>query len=225
MLKAIIFDCDGVIVNSEPAHLAAFQKVLAEEGISLSRQEYLDRYLAMDDQGCFRAVFSDHQRPLDETQLKACLARKAGYYDTISRSEGVVFDGVEKFARAAAKHYPMAIASGALRPEVLNAVRTAGIESCFKTIVTAEDVRRGKPDPESFQLALRRLGELTGAVIGPSSTLVFEDSKHGVFAAKAAGMKCVGVTTSYSASELSAADRIIGGFHEMTVEKAEDVCR
>jgi beta-phosphoglucomutase-like phosphatase (HAD superfamily) len=98
MLRAIIFDMDGVICDSEPQHMKAFQQVLGEEGVSILDQEYYDKYLAHDDRGSFEAALREHGRPLpDVMKMKALLARKARYFDDLVRDGLVVYPGVDAF--------------------------------------------------------------------------------------------------------------------------------
>jgi beta-phosphoglucomutase-like phosphatase (HAD superfamily) len=224
MLKAILFDCDGVLVDSEPVHFVMFQKVLAEEGIELTYEDYETRYLAMDDRGCFRAVYRDADKEMSDDLLDDLVARKATYFAEEMSGEPPTFDGVVEFVRNAAAKYPMMIASGALGHEVKHAVVGLNISDCFKGIVAAEDVVNGKPNPEAYLTAKARLSESEfGGELKAEECLVIEDSFHGVRAAKAAGMWCLAVTNSYPASELSEADWVtksLGEFQLQTVEQA-----
>ncbi len=199
MLKAIIFDCDGIIVNSEPHHLKTFQQTLEEEGIPLSEKEYYQKYLAMDDKGCFEAVLQLHQRPINDGILKGLILKKMALYRVLSQQELFLYPGVVEFVKEAEKHYRLAIASGAFRGEIKFALDKGGIRSFFKVIVSAQDVKHGKPHPEAFLCALAKLNQIaTGSTpIMPKECLVIEDSLHGVEAARAAGMRCLAVTNSY----------------------------
>jgi HAD superfamily hydrolase (TIGR01509 family) len=207
MLRALIFDCDGVLVDSEPVHLEMFQKVLAEEGIRLSKEAYDEKYLAMDDRGCFTAVFRDQGRPVTPERVAELARKKAAAYDARMSGTPPTFQGVVSFVRNAARYYPLAIASGALRHEVLQVVRALGIEPCFQCVVAAEDVKRGKPDPDAYLTAIEGLNRKGASPpLKPPECLVIEDSVHGVQAAKGAGMFCLAVTTSYPAAKLQQAD-------------------
>ncbi|MFY9270004.1 MAG: HAD family phosphatase, partial [Candidatus Manganitrophaceae bacterium] len=105
MLKAIIFDCDGVIVDSEPHHMKALQQVLQEEGILLTKEEYFSKYLAMDDKGCFETALAAHQRPINNKILKALIIRKMALYRTLSQQELYLYPGVVEFVKKAEGHY------------------------------------------------------------------------------------------------------------------------
>jgi HAD superfamily hydrolase (TIGR01509 family) len=217
VLRAVIFDCDGVIADSERAHLRAFQRVLTKEGITLTEEQYIARYLAkdaMDDRGCFTAVYRDAGRPLDAPSLRGLIDRKAAFYLEEVKGGVDLVPGAVDLARDLARRYPCAIASGALRHEVALVLEAAKITDLFKTIVTAEDVSRGKPDPESYVTALSRLNAEAGASppVLPAECLVIEDSRHGVAAARAAGMPCLAVATSYPAEALAEADMVVKTF-------------
>ncbi|HEX8088678.1 MAG TPA: HAD family phosphatase [Blastocatellia bacterium] len=220
MLRAIIFDCDGVIADTEPLHLAALQKTLAEEDITLTEGDYYRHYLALDDRGCFTRAFSEHGRPLSHEKLAELITRKASHIEPVMRARLRLFPGVVEFIRASAAHYPLAVASGALRREIELILEQGGIRDCFGVIVSAEDVERGKPDPETFLKALALINERAGQDISPGECLVIEDSIHGVRAARLAGMKCLALTTSYPKDELSEADCVEGSPAELSLERA-----
>ena len=210
MLKAIIFDCDGVSADSEHLHFSLFKKVLEPEGIELDQAEYVEKYLAMDDRGCFDAVFAARGKTLPPSDRSRLIAQKTALYQKTATQNLVILPGVVEFVMAASQKYPLAMASGALRDEVLLMLDAAGIKHYFDAVVAAEDVTRGKPAPDAY---LKALSELTKKHpeknIRAEDCLVVEDSIHGLLSAHAAKMKVVGVTTTYSAEELAAADRVV----------------
>lgn len=209
MLKALIFDCDGVIADSEHLHFSLFQKVLAEVGIALTQAEYVEKYLAMDDRGCFEAVFKANGKALSEEERARLIAQKTALYKKTAAQNLVILPGVVEFVMAVSQKYPLAMASGALKEEVLLMIEAAGIRHYFDVVVAAEDVKNGKPAPDAYLKALEELNKKhPGKNIQPIECLVVEDSLHGLISAHAAGMKVVGVTTSYPAEALSAADRV-----------------
>lgn len=221
MLKAIIFDCDGVIADSEPLHFAALQRVLAEEGIALTEETYYREYLAFDDRGCFTKAFRDHGQPLTEGKLRELIARKATQLEPVMRTHLRIFPGVAEFIRSASAKYPLAVASGALRHEVDLILQHAGVRECFATVISAEDVTRGKPDPEAFKKAYAALNDLKAVTIATHECLVIEDSLHGVEAGKLAGMPVLAVTNSYPHEQLQAADAVIDSFAGLTLGDVE----
>ena len=245
MLKAIIFDCDGVIVDSEPLHLKAFQMTLATEGISLTKEEYDKTYLAMDDKGCFETVLSTYHRPTDKASIKRLIHQKMALYRTFSEQELPIYPGVSDLVKQLEGKVYLAIASGAFRGEIKFAMDKAGIRSAFPVIVSAQDVKHGKPNPEAFLTALAKLNELyypapaiqqgstcpTRPVLPPRGVtpvecVVIEDSVHGVMAARSAGMKSVAVTHSYPRETLLPfSDYIVDSLNELTLNDLENLCK
>ncbi|HEY9233239.1 MAG TPA: HAD family phosphatase [Blastocatellia bacterium] len=221
MLKAIIFDCDGVIADSEPLHMAALQRALAEEGITLTEETYYREYLALDDRGCFTKAFHDHGHALTGDRLRELIARKAAQLEPVMRSHLRIFPGVAEFIRRAATRYPLAVASGALRHEIDLILEHAGVRDCFAAVVSAEDVTRGKPDPEAFRKAHATLSARQSGEIAAAECLVIEDSLHGVEAGKRAGMAVLAVTNSYPRERLLAADLVIDSFTNLTLAEIE----
>ncbi|HKP85075.1 MAG TPA: HAD family phosphatase [Blastocatellia bacterium] len=222
MLKAIIFDCDGVIADTEPLHLRAFQQVLAEEGITLTKEDYYRYYLAFDDRGCFDRAFSGRARPSTE-KLAELTGRKAAYIEPMMRAELRLFPGAVDLIRRAARRYPLAVASGALRREIMLILECGGVKDCFLEIVSAEDVTRGKPDPESFLKAHSALSARLERPIAHRECLVIEDSLHGIEAARLAGMPVLAVATSYPAEELSKADLVVESLDGLSFEALEGI--
>jgi beta-phosphoglucomutase len=210
MLKAVLFDCDGVIADSEHLHLSLFQDILKEHGIMLTKDQYLERYLAMDDKNCFRAVLRDNGRTMTDEEIQTLIDRKTVLYKSKAAASLVILPGVVEFVMAVSQKYPLAMASGALKDEVLLMLDTAGIRHYFDAVIAAEDVVRGKPAPDAYLKALEELNKTyPGKNIQPSECLVVEDSKHGIVSAHAAGMKCVAVCSSYPPEELAAADQVV----------------
>lgn len=222
MLQAIIFDFDGVIVDTERIHFQALKLVLEEEQIPLSWEEYTQRYLAMDDRNCFRTALTEHGRPLTSEKVDELIARKADYFFGAVPDTITLFPGVKRFIRQCTETYPLAIASGALREEIEFILGKVGLRKFFSVVVAAEDVVKGKPDPEAYITALARLNRLRSArPVKPSECLVIEDSRHGVVAAVAAGMRCLAVTNSYPPEELTAAHRVVKSLEEIDLAQME----
>ena len=207
MLKAVIFDFDGVIANTEPVHMRAFQLTLGEDGITLTEEEYYSNYLAYDDKTLFKTVLKDKDITHDETVIRELMERKSGHYENIIKDNIQILPGVKDFIGELSGKYRLAIGSGALHREIADILEFAGIGDYFDVIVSAEDVENCKPAPDVFVEVLRRLNAsgLSSGVISPDECLVVEDSVSGVEAALSAAMKCLAVTNSYSAEELSRA--------------------
>ena len=223
MLRAIIFDFNGVIVDDEPIHFELFQQVLAEEDIRLTKEDYYSRYLGFDDRGAFTAAYRENGRPLDDRQLARLIERKASYYREAIKTRMRVFPGVKTMIPALAQQVPLAIASGALKHEIREILSSIGLLEKFRTIVSAEDVSRGKPDPEIFLKALNDLNTALGgdSPISASDCLVIEDSKEGIRGARRAGMKCLAVTNSHPADLLKDADAVVESLDSLTLKALE----
>jgi len=226
MLRAVIFDFNGIIVNDEPIHFRLFQRVFAEEGITLSEGDYYARYLGFDDRGAFDAGYRENNRALSVEQLADLIARKAVYYQQAIRDHVEIFPGVKKLVADLTKSLPLAVASGALRSEIEAILTTAGLLKQFHAIVSAEDVTRGKPEPEVFLKALAALNGRapTHTPIAAADCVVIEDSKEGIKGARRAGMKCLAVTNSHPAELLQEAHAIVSSLETVTLPTLQKLC-
>ena len=219
-MDAVIFDFDGVIVDSEPVHWAGFARVLRARGIALSWDDYRERYLGYDDHDCFLAVCADHGRPLDEAGVAALTAAKtAAVREVLAASVEALPGAVALIGALRAAGVPLAICSGALRPEIEIAALRVGVLDRFAVVVAAEDVMAGKPDPSGYALALERLRAATARPLGAVRSLAIEDSPAGIEAARRAGLRVLAVTTSYPASALTAADAVVTSLADVTVQQ------
>jgi HAD superfamily hydrolase (TIGR01509 family) len=227
MLRAVIFDFNGILVDDEPIHLEMFQKVLQEEGISLSEKDYYARYLGFDDRGAFRAVYRDNGRKLDDAALTKLIERKTVYYRASIGQRTVIFPGVKQLLPQLAARYPLAVASGALRDEIELILQSVTLRKYFQVIVSANDVKEGKPQPEIFLKALEGLNRSASALspIRPSECLVIEDSREGILGAQRAGIKCLAVTNSHPAEELGSAHAIVASLTEVTIPFLESLLK
>ena len=226
MLRAIIFDFNGIILDDEPFHFRAMCDAVAQVGITITKEEYWNSYLPLDDWRCLAAICRAHTVELDPEQREAILIAKSQNYRRLLRDQIPLFPGAVHFVRSASQHYPLALASGARRDEIENTLQSAGLFPCFRVVVAAEDFTRGKPHPDSFLLALERLNEsLNGqsSPIQPRECLVIEDAIGGVEGARAAGMRCMAVSNSYARAQLMAADRIVGSLEEVELDSLRGI--
>jgi len=223
-LQSIVFDFDGVIADSEPLHLRAFQQTLAEEGLDLSAADYYSHYLGYDDVGLVRALAADRGIAMNEPRTAALVARKGTRLQEMLGGDHVLFPGAVSFIRSAAAEVPIAIASGALRREIAQITEAAGIWNLFTTVVAAGDTPQSKPSPAPYHLAFERLRERSGRDLDPDRCVAIEDSRWGIASARGAGLRCVGVTNSYAASELEGADLVVGGLGELTLLTLDRLC-
>ena len=204
MIRALIFDFNGVLADDDPIHMEAFRKVAQEEGLSFTNEEYLEKYLPLNDRDCFQTLFAGHGRCLDDQALGQLISRKGVYYFRMIEGKPVLFENAATAVRAAAKRYPLAIASGARGAEIRHILAHGGLDTCFGTIVSAEDVQCGKPHPEPFLRAHEKLKERHRTLITAECVAV-EDSIGGIQSAHEAGMRCVAIAHSYSPEKLRSA--------------------
>ena len=226
MLRAVIFDFNGIIVDDEPIHFELFQRVLKEEDINLTEANYYARYLGYDDRGAFTTVYREHRRALSDSKLAQLIERKAAYYREEIKNKIKVFPGVQTLVPNLAQKLPLAIASGALKNEIEIILSSIELLAHFRAIVSAEDASLGKPEPEMFVKALAQLNTVLGShhPISPAECLVIEDSKEGIRGARRAGMKCLAVTNSHPAELLDAADSIVDSLEGIGQRQLEAIC-
>ena len=225
MLRAVIFDFNGIIVDDEPIHFELFQKVFGEEGIPLTEDAYYARYLGFDDRGAFSLGYREHNRPLTQEKLAELIERKADYYQEAIRNHVAIFPGVKSLVVDLAQSLPLAVASGALRNEIETILTTAGLINHFKAIVSAEDVERGKPEPEIYLKALAALNQHNnGKSIAAADCVVIEDSKEGIRGARRAGMKVLAVTNSHPAELLNEATAVVKSLEDVELSFLQNIC-
>jgi beta-phosphoglucomutase-like phosphatase (HAD superfamily) len=235
-ISAVIFDFNGVLVDDEAVHFTLFREILAKQGISISERDYHDHYLGYDDRRCFEAVLTGAGLAADRERLDRLVARKARRYLKVAERGLRFFPAVPEVLKAIAAQLPVAICSGALRSEIEYALRRLGRLGDVAAIISAEDTKKCKPDPEGYQLALARLQafarELGSRPNASTSTvrsnpdltatecLVVEDSLAGISSAKQAGMRTVGVTNTYESDQLyrAGADTVLDGLAALTVD-------
>jgi beta-phosphoglucomutase len=205
--RAVLFDFDGVIVNSEPLHFLAFNEVLATERIELREDEYYRELIGFDDRGAIRHLFQKRGRPLEPKTLLSLMARKSrAMMDLIHRRQFSALPGVEEFVRGLWRTRPLAICSGALREEIETMLEGISLRDCFSVIVAAEDVTVGKPDPQGYLMAVQQLSEKIKKPLKPADCLVVEDAPTVIRSVKAAGFPTLAVATSYPLMKLMDAD-------------------
>jgi HAD superfamily hydrolase (TIGR01509 family) len=204
--EAVIFDFDGVIVDTEPLHYAAFQQTLAPLGLHFTWQEYVETYIGFDDRDAFRYAYSTREMICAEDNLHSLIAQKAGIFEEISRSGVSAYPGVlELIFHLAERNMPLAICSGALRSDIDPILAALGISDLFQVIVTADDVAASKPDPECYLLAYQRLQSVRRNAFSKETTIAIEDTPAGISAARSAGLMVCAVTNSYPADRLEQA--------------------
>lgn len=219
MISALVFDFDGVIADTERMHLAAFRTALEGTSLTLDESEYFARYLGFDDEGVFRLLGADRGVDIGDERVRELVSRKGHAYEKhvrlVSEARAILYPGAEACIRRFHGRVPLAIASGAYADEIRAVLSPAGLLPCFETIVGCGDTVDGKPSPEPYLEAARRLD------VDPRRCAAIEDSRWGIQSAVAAGMTCIAVTTNYKAHELSGAVIVVPSIKDVTVELIE----
>ena len=225
MIRAVIFDFNGILVDDESLHFELFREVLADVGVDLTEAQYHQSYLGFDDRQCLEEVLTDNGRTPSASLLDELIARKARRY--IPRAEMGLryFPGAVAAIHALADRFPIAINSGALRPEIEFSLQRMGVRDRIAAVVSAEDATNGKPDPEGYLLALDALRSVVGEDLEAAHCLVFEDSLAGIQSAKGAGMWAVGVSNTYAEEPLrgAGADAVLTGLEGLDVRWVEQM--
>ncbi len=227
MLRAIIFDFNGIILNDEPFHFRSMRDAVADLGIRITQDEYYAEYLPMDDADCLNAICRNHSVTITDEQRAGILQAKPRLYRAYLQHGYPFAPGVDQLIRTAAVRYPIALASGASRSEIESALTAKGLLNCFRVILGAEDFTVGKPSPQSYLLALEKLNQVMGdsfAPVRPHQCLVIEDSIGGIQGARAAGMICLAVAGTYPKEKLSAANRVVSSLHEIALDSLQELC-
>jgi beta-phosphoglucomutase family hydrolase len=200
MAKAVIWDMDGVIVNTRDFHWEATRDFFREHGVEMTKEEFLPTFGVR-----FEEVIRDWLPGEDGgTELAEMVEHKEGLFRKIAMGHIRSLPGAIKLIKSLRNDgFRLAIGSSTVRENIELVLSELGVKDCFDEIVSAEDVEKGKPDPSMFLEAARRLE------VPPSQCVVIEDSLAGVEAAKAGGMKCVAVTNARTAQDLHQADLIV----------------
>jgi len=220
--QAVIFDFNGTISDDEPLLDRLFREVLGEVGVELTSETYFAELSGLSDPEIVERALELGGVEADRARRAELLRRKVDRYKEEVLREPTVRDGVAEFVREVAELVPVAIASGAVREEVVFVLEQAGLLELFPVIVTIDDVERGKPHPEGYLLALAKLDShlpLDRSIIA-GNVLAIEDSDSGVAAAKAAGMRCVAISGPAYTGEPVAADLVVNGLDATPVEEA-----
>ncbi len=219
MLAGVIFDFDGIIVDTEPLHYRAFQEILIPMGLGYSWEDYMRSYIGYDDRDVFRNTFLAAGRTLDDGELEALIEAKGAAFQRIIAIGVKPYPGVVELVRAIAGNLPLGLCSGALPSDIEPILGHLGIAGSFDVIITAADVRASKPDPESYALSVSRLISVhPEKVIEAGNCLAIEDTPAGIASAKGAGLKVLAVTNSYPEEELTGADRIVASLADVTLQ-------
>ena len=205
-VQAIIFDMDGVIVDSEERHEHAFLEVVREIGYGDKLDFRFADYIGRSDQVTWADFVARHKPPQPVAEL---LARKRQRMVDIIRREQPLFVGLLELVEKLAARYALGLASGSERPVVEAVLGLKRLGRFFSAVVTDSDIKRGKPEPDIFLRAAELLN------VAPRACCVIEDSKPGVAASLAAGMQVVAITNTHPAEELRHATHVVQTYKEI----------
>lgn len=226
MLRAVIFDFDGVIVDTEMLHLKAFNIALAPYGIEITKERYYKEMLGLTDLDLFKKIITKDFPNDGDKKLKELLEDKRAAFEKLVKSECRTIGGVKEFLDLLkTEKIPMAICSGALLDEIKSILRSNGLIDYFEFIVSAELVKRGKPFPDGFILMLQKMNEKIRPKILAGHCIVIEDSHWGLIAAQKAGMRTIAVTNSYEERELSFADKVTDSLAKISIKDLRKICK
>lgn len=231
MLGAVIFDFDGVITDSEILHLRSFNEVLAQFGVEIATKDYYKEYLGLTDLDLFNLLADKNLLEIDARQITNLAEQKKQVFEKLAKTEGRIIEGVRDFLQMLKQNdIPMAICSGALLAEIELILEEARLRPFFEAIVSAEQVKKGKPNPEGFLLTLQKLNHIVSAEAGIQNSILanqciaIEDSHWGLEAARAAGMHTIAVTNSYEAEQLKPAEKIVTQLDELSIDALQKLC-
>jgi beta-phosphoglucomutase len=233
MLRAVILDFDGVITDSEILHFRSLNKVLARFGFKMTKKDYYQYYLGLSDLDFFKELQRKGKLRFDNRQMQQVLEEKKQLYEKLAVTEGRIIEGVREFLEMLSQNnISMAICSGALLSEINLILEGAQLRHFFDCVVSAEQIKKGKPAPDGLLLTLQKLncrkascGEKNENPITASQCIVIEDSHWGLEAAKAAGMHPVAVTNSYTAEQLTPAEKVVDRLSELSMNDLQQLCR
>ena len=205
MIKAILFDFNGVIIDDEPIQMKAYQEILKKEDIDLTDEDYYS-CLGMDDKTFISAAFERSGKKANDDKINEIMVAKSARWREIVADDLPLFEGADNFIRKMAREFTLGIVSMARREEIEYVLDRANLKSCFAAIVSAEDVSACKPNPECYRIGFRQVDAAHTAhshlPITHNECLVIEDSPPGILAAKRADLKTLGVTNTVSEAEM-----------------------
>lgn len=208
MIKAVLMDFNGVIINDEPIQMQAYKDVLGPEGVEVTEESYLNS-LGMDEAAFVRNAFKVSGKECDDTRMNELIAAKQAKWREVIGRELPLFDGIEGFIEKLAHEFTLGMVSMAPQSEIGHVLDKAGLTKHFSIIVSAEDVSAHKPDPECFRIGFKRIDSVRTMLghlpMTHGECLVIEDSPPGIEAARAADLPALGVANTVDAAALRAA--------------------
>jgi beta-phosphoglucomutase family hydrolase len=214
--KAIIWDMDGVIADTAPYHLSAWQEIFRKRGIKFTKEDFLRNFGQKNDT-IIRDTLGEQ---IAQDEIDSIAREKEETFRRLGGQKIKPFPGAVELIKSLKTHgFKMAIASSTPMENIRLITGSLGIDNCFQSIVTGQDVTEGKPSPQSFLLAAQRLR------VEPKNCVVIEDSVAGVAAAKRAGMRCLAITNTHPRERLAKADLIVDTLEAVTVNDLEKLLK
>lgn len=223
MIKAIVFDFDGVVVDSEPVHYRAFMEVGKGFGVAFDYPHYLERYVGYDDRDAFRTMLTVAGMPTDDGHVaELCQQKQIVFKNLVSQGAAAIPGAVELIDEAHGQ-IPIAISSGATTLDIELMLASLGRRDRFEVIVSADHVSRSKPDPATYRMAVEQLAAKHPTLeLIPQQCLAIEDTAAGIRSARDAGLMTLGIATTGPASSLTHAHRVEPGLQGVTLDKLRE---
>lgn len=210
-MKIIIFDFDGVILDSENSHFIAFNEGLKNLNINISEDEYYSKYISLDDRGVITNVVNDKNISVTNEEIDMIIKNKNDYFESRLIDNSKLFPGVEELIIQLSKNFVLSIGSGANRSEIIKTLKNNNIYDYFEIIVSADEVNNPKPNPETYNRVLDNIN----TDFNINEIIVIEDSPGGIEAAKSAGLRCIAITNTFDNEELGKADIIVSNYEDI----------
>ncbi len=210
--KAVIWDMDGIIADTAPYHLKAWQEVFQKRGVEFTEEDFR-HYFGQRNDTIIRATLGESVSPSEIDVIAS--EKEANYRQRVRHNIRPLPGAVKLIKSLKERGFSVALASSAPIENIQLVMRGLGIEDSFQAIVSGREVKEGKPSPQGFLLAARKLG------VEPENCIVIEDAVAGITAAKRAGMHCLAVTNTHPRSSLKEADLIVDTLEEVSLNELE----
>ena len=211
MIKAVIFDMDGVIINNTPYHVRAWEVFAEQYNLELLMEKFKQELLGISTESILKQLFG---QDLSQEKIAKYTSEKDSIYFEIYKENISAAEGLLEFIDLLKeKNITMGVATSETKEIAHSILQKVGVKQYFKVIVTGDDVENLKPNSEPYLTAAEGVGET------PADCMAIEDTPSGIQSAKGAGMKVIGITTTYPSEKLSEADVVVKDFTELTLEK------
>ena len=205
MIRAILMDFNGVVIDDEPVQMRAYQQVLDGEGIALTDADYYAS-LGMDDRTFVTAAYERVGKTVGAAKIDEIVTAKSAQWKAVVAEKLPLFPGIEDFIEKMSRDFLMGVVSMSKLHEIEFVLEQSGLGRFFSAIVSAEDVSNCKPDPECYRIGFQRIDSIATGLGNPPLTheqcLAIEDSPPGIVSALSADLRALGVTNTVGEDEL-----------------------